>query len=148
MKKNQYDEMQTRKRNEIGNQTLSLMIILLMLDTLFYNLGFQLIEYPSNIFSIVILCSGIYLVRSALNGALIAPKQNIPKSTTYTVLIMVISMIAVTLLVKFIEPQQSNNISGSSNEILTIISIVSVLIIIATIIIYLVKHLKESKLDD
>jgi hypothetical protein len=148
VKKNLYDEMQTQKRNEIGNQTLSLIIILLMLDTFSYNLGYQWIKYPNNIFFIVILCSGIYLIRSALNGALIAPKQNITKSTTNTVLIMVLSMISVTLLVKFIEPKQSNIITGDSNEILTIISIISVLIISATVIIYLVKHFKEKKLDD
>lgn len=147
MRKNQYDEMQIQKRNEIGNQTLSLMIILLMLDALFYNLGFQWITYPSNIFSIVILCSGIFVIRSSLNGILIAPKQNITKSAITTIIFMAITMIGVTLLIKLIDPQKLNIASGSS-EILNIISVISILIILATIIIYFVRRSMENKLDD
>lgn len=148
MKKYQFDEMQSKKRNEIGNQTLSLVIILLMLDTLFYNMGFQWIEYPANIFSIVVICSGFFLIRCALNGALIAPNQNKKISTINTIVIMAISMIAVTLLSTFVEPKQSNKVIGQSSEVLTIISVISVLIILVTFIIYFVNYFKEKKFDD
>lgn len=148
MKKTKFDEMQTQKRNAIGNQTLSLMIILLLLDTLSYNLGFQWIEYPDNIFFIVILCSGIYLIRSALKGSLIAPKQNLLKSTTVTILIMVLSMVAITVAIKFIEPSQSGDVSSNSPDILTMISIISILFLLVTGVISLVNHFKENKPDD
>jgi len=148
MNKYPFDEMQNKKRNEIGNQTLSLMIIMLMLDTLSYNMGFQWIEYPSNIFLIVVICSGVFLIRCVLNGALIAPNQNLKLSTINTIVIMAISMISITLISKFVKPKLPNNIIGQSSEVMTIISGLSVLVILITFVTFFIIQHKDKKLDD
>ncbi len=148
VKKYHYDEMQNKKRNEIGSQTFSLMIILLMLDTLFYSMGFHWIKYPTNIYFIVVFCSGLFLIRCALNGAFIAPKQNTKISTLNTIVIMALTMIVITFLSKFVEPDQSSKHIGDSSGLFTIISGLSLLIIIITFVIYLVNHFRENKLDD
>lgn len=141
--RNDYDEMQEQKRNKIGNETFSLLVILLMLDTFFFNLGFKWLDYPNNVFVIVIVCSGVFLIRSALNNSLIAPKQNIQLDLGKDIVIMLLSMYVVTIIAHFFENKE--NSAPINNNMGLILNILSFGIFIILVIISIVKNIHDNK---
>lgn len=142
MRSNQFDEMQTRKRNEIGNQTFSLLVILLMLDTLAYNLGFRWMKYPTNVFLIVLVCCGVYFIRSVLHGAFAAPGQKRGKTISMTLGIMALSMAAVTIVSSLFGRSGSTEKSQGGGLLL---AAVSGGILLVGVVIQVVKNRKERR---
>lgn len=145
MSNGQFDEMQTQRRNQIGNQTFSLLVILLMLDTLLYNLGIRWMAYPMDVFIIVLLCCGIFIIRAALSDALVAPKQKKGKSIAVILSATVLSMAAVTVIGKFVNPSASSATgSGFGTILLEVISLGALFI---TAVIYFIKCHSEKNND-
>ena len=146
MNKDQFDEMQTQKRNQIGKQSFSLLVWLLLLDTLLYNLGIRWLQYPMNVFIIVIVCCGVFVIRTALHDSLVAPKQKSGKSITLILITTILSMAAVAGLGFFIKLHVvSTKGSGVGATLLLVISW-GVLIIAA--VIYLVRRYRENRRDN
>ncbi|MEM5767446.1 MAG: hypothetical protein AAGU32_04060, partial [Bacillota bacterium] len=72
--KNGLDEMQREKRNTIGNQMFMLMFYALLIDCGLYGAGIRWLAYPSNVMVIMMVCMGIYLVRTIAANAYLPPK--------------------------------------------------------------------------
>lgn len=143
MKKESFDEMQTQKRNQIGNQSFSLLAILLMLDTLLYNLGIRWIEYPTNVFIIVIICCGIFVIRTAFNNALVSPRHKPGKTIVFILTVTILSMAAAFGLGKLINPTEL--INKGSNVGIILLEVISLGTLIAAAAIYFIKrHLENN----
>ena len=143
MKKELFDEMQTQKRNQIGNQSFSLLVILLMLDTLLYNLGIRWIEYPINVFIIVTVCCGIFVVRTAFHNALVSPKHKPGKTIVLILTVTILSMAAAIGLGKLIHPGELANKGSDVGTIL--LEVISWGTLIAAAAIYFIKRHLENK---
>lgn len=74
MRKVELDEMQLQKKNKIGNQAFILLFYLLMIDIGLYGFGFRWLQYPVNVFVIMLSCMTYYLVRVIWNNAYLGPK--------------------------------------------------------------------------
>jgi uncharacterized membrane protein len=73
MNKSPLDEMQTQRKNHIGNQSFLLLMYVLMIDAGLYGFGFRWIEYPANIMIILTICGGIYVIRLINSNAYVGP---------------------------------------------------------------------------
>lgn len=76
------DEMQISRRNHIGNQSFLLMFYLLLLDVGLHGFGVKWLEYPLNIFVIIMGCTVQYLVRTILAGAYVSQEKKDKNSKT------------------------------------------------------------------
>lgn len=73
MNRNVLDEMQLKKRDKIGNQSFMLLFYLLMLDIGLYGFGIKWLQYPINVFVIMLACMSYYLIRIIWSNAYIGP---------------------------------------------------------------------------
>jgi archaellum biogenesis protein FlaJ (TadC family) len=144
--KDQFDEMQTQKRNQIGNQSFSLLVWLLLLDTLLYNLGIRWLQYPMNVFMIVMVCCGVFIIRTALDDSLVAPKQKSGKSITLILITTILSMATVAGLGFFIKlhvvPSKGSSVGA------TLLLVISWGVLIIAAVIYLVRRHRENRRDN
>lgn len=69
------DEMQLARRNHIGNQSFQLLAYLLLADIGLSGFGITWLEYPVNIFLIVLASLVFYLIRVILAGAYTGREQ-------------------------------------------------------------------------
>jgi|LSQX01.1.fsa_nt_gb cation transport ATPase len=146
MKKELFDEMQTQKRNRIGSHSFSLLVILLMVDVLTYHLGIRWIEYPTNVFIIVLVCCAIFAVRTALDNALVAPKQKPGRTITLVLVAAAISIAMVYWLMKVIDPTELvNNGSGIGAILLQLISWGA---LITVAVIFLIKRRQDKRNEE
>ncbi|MEM1483249.1 hypothetical protein V6615_00065 [Oscillospiraceae bacterium PP1C4] len=145
--KNSFDEMQEKKRNQIGTQSFSLLVLLLMLDNAAFSFGFRWIAYPANILILAIGCCGLFVVRCVLNGSFIAPRQNIAKSGAFTIVVMIISMVSAITLSKKLSPPRVVAESSDKGGALLLAGISYGFLILAAII-YFVKRHRDNKNND
>lgn len=73
MRRPELDEMQTQKRNLIGNQAYLLLFYLLLIDIGLYGFGFRWLHYPMNVFVIMLGCMAYYLIRIIWNHSFVGP---------------------------------------------------------------------------
>lgn len=73
MRRNELDEMQLQKRNMVGNQAYMLLFYLLLIDIGLYGFGFRWLQYPMNVFVIMLGCSAYYLIRIIWNNSYVGP---------------------------------------------------------------------------
>lgn len=97
--KNGLDEMQKERRNSIGNQMFLLMFYALLLDSGLYGAGIHWLKYPANIMVIIMVCMGIYLIRTIAANAYLPPKAQNRK--TVISLIIAISFSVVLVIAAF-----------------------------------------------
>lgn len=93
MKDHGLDEMQLAKRNQIGHQTLMLLFYLLLLDIGLYGLGVKWLDYPMNVFVLMMACMSLYLLRVAKAGAYGGAKKK-AGNTGKTAAVLVIAITA------------------------------------------------------
>ena len=91
--KNGLDEMQMERRNSIGNQMFILMFYALLLDSGLYGAGIRWLKYPVNIMIIIMVCMGIYLVRTIAANAYLPPKAQNRKTVVSLVIAIVFSIV-------------------------------------------------------
>ncbi|HWQ41051.1 MAG TPA: DUF6773 family protein [Desulfosporosinus sp.] len=84
MRKNELDEMQLQKRNKFGNQAFMLLSYLLMIDIAFYGLGFRWLQYPTNIWIIMMACLTYYTIRIIGTSSFVGPQQSSKKAARKT----------------------------------------------------------------
>lgn len=75
MRRNELDEMQLQKRNKLGNQAFMLLFYLLMIDIGLYGFGFRWLQYPMNVFIIMLACMTYYLTRLIWHSSFVGPKK-------------------------------------------------------------------------
>ena len=85
--KSALDEMQTERRNHIGNQ-MFLLTFYLLLEAGPYGMGIRWLEYPVNSMVIIILSMSVYLVRTIAANAYLPPKAD-SKKTVASLLIAI-----------------------------------------------------------
>lgn len=85
MRKNELDEMQLQKRNMIGNQAFMLLFYLLMIEIGLYGFGFRWLQYPVNVFIIMLACMTYYLTRIIWHSSFVGPQKSGNKNTRKTV---------------------------------------------------------------
>ncbi|MBC2727720.1 DUF6773 family protein [Desulfosporosinus sp.] len=73
MHRSQLDEMQLQKRNMVGNQAYMLLFYLLLIDIGLYGYGFRWLQYPMNVFIIMLGCMTYYLIRLIWNNSYVGP---------------------------------------------------------------------------
>ena len=86
MRRNELDEMQLQKRNKIGNQAFMLLSYLLLIDIGLYGLGFRWLNYPTNVWVIMLGCMTYYMIRVIWQNSYVGPQQSskrITKKTRY-----------------------------------------------------------------
>ncbi len=65
MNKNEkLDEVKVQKRNKIGNNCFMAMFFLLYIDIGLNGVGIKWLAYPMNVFIIITICMGYYLIRT------------------------------------------------------------------------------------
>lgn len=74
LENNALDEMQKEKRNNIGHQMFMLLFYALLLDTGLQSAGLHWLKYPANIMVILMVCMGVYLIRTIAANAYLPPK--------------------------------------------------------------------------
>jgi len=93
--KNGLDEMQKEKRNSIGNQMFMLMFYALLIDSGLYGAGIRWLNYPANAMAIIMVCMGIYLVRTIASNAYLPPKAQSRKTVLSLLLAITFSVVLV-----------------------------------------------------
>lgn len=148
MKKNNLDEMQLQKRNKIGNQAFMLLFYLLMIDMGLYGFGFRWLQYPTNVFVIMLVCMGYYLIRIIWSNAYVGPQTKeigVGKAAVFTIAVAVLAAAAAIFISKsnlIKVPAAESNDNGAL--ILFIISTVS--LVIAFVVSIISK--KQNRSDD
>jgi hypothetical protein len=148
MERNKLDEMQLQKRNAIGNQCFLLLSWLIILDVVAYGLGIRWLQYPVNIFFIMLVCFTYYGVRIALAGAIAGVetnktsnngKKNIVYLTIFTALSAIISLLI----------NKSNLIkvkaTGSQNNDVKILFFSSLIMLVVVLVVTIIATKKINK---
>jgi len=146
MNREHLDEMQVQKRNKIGYQSFTMLISLLLLDNVLYGLGVRWMEYPTNVFLIVIVCCGLFTIRCALQDTLVAPKQPTGRMAALAVAAAVLA-IAVAIGIKtLIKPESAAPEDSGIGAIL--LMVISGGALIVSGIIYLIRKHNDLKSKD
>lgn len=141
------DEMQTEKRNHIGNQMYFFTFYVLLFDAGLNGMGFHWLSYPINSMIIIILSMSIYLIRVIAGNAYLPPRTS-PKRSILSVIIAIVCSITLAVVVfsslknpslQFIEQSVNDN----SAIILFVVSAVGLLL---SLIAYLIRN-KNDKND-
>ncbi len=135
--KNGLDEMQKERRNHIGNQMFILMFYAFLLDAGLYGFGVRWLAYPANGMVILMVCMGVYLVRTIAANAYVPPGAQRRKPGLSLILASVFAAALAACAVFFFgnSPVQppADAANGSSALILFIVSAVGLLISLAVL---------------
>jgi len=133
MRKNELDEMQLQKRNKIGNQSFMLLFYLLMIDIGLEGLGFRWLNYPTNVWIIMLGCMTYYMIRIISNSSFVGPQQSDKKIARKTRYLSgaVGSVAAVTVFIaqKYFTTTPATNGDDHGAIILVMFSIVMLIIV-------------------
>jgi hypothetical protein len=131
MSNNGLDEMQIQKKNKIGNQTFIMLLYLLLLDTGLYGFGLRWIDYPANIMFILLICSGVYVIRLIASNAYIGPTAQKDKPifrSILTILIAIVIAVVIIVILKNASLVNKNQLNDISSNILLITAVISLAI--------------------
>ncbi|BDZ67615.1 DUF6773 family protein [Methanobacterium ferruginis] len=105
MQRNELDEMQLQTRNKIGNQTFMLLFYLLLISIGMYGFGFRWLDYPLNVFVIMLVCMSYYRIKIMWNNAYLGPvakNQSVGRKVIYVAaiagIVLVIAAVSVQSL--------------------------------------------------
>ncbi|MBP1762631.1 MAG: hypothetical protein H6Q64_2173 [Firmicutes bacterium] len=138
MNKNQLDEMQTQRKNNIGNQSFLLLMYMLMIDAGLYGFGFRWIDYPANIMIMVTICAGIYLIRLINSNAYVGPStQN--QRTVLRIMLTVGMTVAIAagivVLLKHTSFTNTTQLNEMSAPIMFITGAIALIVALVTLVI-------------
>ena len=150
--KNGLDEMQKEKRNSIGNQMFLLMVYALLIDAGLAGVGISWLKYPSNIMVIIMVCVGIYLVRTIATNSYLPSKVSYRKTVISSIIAMAFSVVLVIAAFNFfgnlsVHSALEGTIDNSA-LILFMVALVGLLISLTVAIIKKVNDKRDSRDDD
>ncbi len=133
MNKNELDEMQVQVRNKIGNQTLTIMFYLLLIDMGLYGFGIRWLKYPLNVFIIMMACMTYYLIRIIGKNAFVGPRIK-SRLLSVKIICIVAGTVIVSLVTSLLLNKKASITNTTDNNdngalILFIISAVSLIIV-------------------
>jgi len=132
MRTNELDEMQLQKRNKFGNQAFMLLFYLLMIDAGLYGAGFRWLQYPVNVFVIMMACMTYYLIRIIRTSSFVGPQQSskkIARKTRYLIGASgFVAAITAFMMQKYFIKIPATNADDHGAIILLVFSIVMIII--------------------
>ncbi len=133
MRRNELDEMQMQKRNMVGNQAFMLLFYLLLIDIGLYGFSFRWLQYPMNVYVIMLGCMVYYLTRIIWNNSYVGPRKETKNVGIIITLVIGLAAIVAGIAMSFMEKNFlgipiSNGENGGT--ILFIFSLVSFVIIV------------------
>ena len=133
MRKNELDEMQLQNKNKIGNQAFMLLFYLLMIDIGLYGLGFKWLNYPTNVWVIMMACMTYYLIRIIWHSSFVGPQQsskrNFKKTRFLTGVVGFVAAVTAYIVQKYLIKVPLANGNDNSAIILLVFSIVMIIIV-------------------
>ena len=140
-KKNGLDEMQTEKRNCIGNQTFILMFYALLLDS-----G---LKYPANIMVIIMVCMSIYLIRTIVANAYLPPKAQNGKTVISLIIAVALSVVfVITASSLFGNSSVQSAVEDANDHSALILFIVSAVGLLISLIVAIIKKGNDKNDND
>ena len=141
------DEMQIQKRNKIGNNCFMLMFYMLFTEAGLYQVGIKWLDYPLNVFVIITICMGYYLIRIILIGSYLGVRSGNKNSKNVIVgiiicIFLLISEISITIFLK------GNAKLFSNLSILIIIITLTVLIFLSILALGNISRHKSDSGED
>ncbi len=97
MRKSVLDEMQLQMRNRIGNQAFMILFYLLLTDVGLNGFGVKWLQYPLNVFVIMVSTMFYYLIRILWAGAYIGPDSSIKKAARKTAATVITAAVAASV---------------------------------------------------
>lgn len=133
MNKSELDEMQLQKRNMIGNQAYMLLFYLLLIDIGLYGFGFRWLEYPMNVFIIMMGCMTYYMIRVIWNNSYVGPKAKANRGRKIALVIGLAGLVSGGISAYFNFNKSSMNFPASTGDngaiILLVFSIVALIVL-------------------
>lgn len=145
MRRNELDEMQLQTRNKIGNNAFMLLFYLLLISIGMYGFGFRWLDYPLNVFVIMLVCMSYYLIRIMWNNAYLGPvseNHSVGRKITYVTAITGIAMVIAAVYIQSITTKTAP--TEDSGAIILFIFSVIMLIIAAFVRIISKKQNREE----
>lgn len=147
MRRNELDEMQLQNRNKIGNNAFMLLFYLLLISIGLYGFGFRWLDYPLNVFVIMLVCMSYYMIRIMWNNAYLGPvseNQSVGRKITYVAAITGIAVVIAAVYIQSITTKTAN--TGDSGAIILFVFSVVMLIIAAFVGIITKQQNSENNL--
>lgn len=145
MKQEQYDELQKQRRERIGSQSFFLIVMMLLLDIAVDSLGFRWMEYSTRVFLIVLVCSGVYTIRTITSGAFVAPGVSV--SSAWIKVAGTLAVAAAVALVAFKLLGKDAN-SGTGDNGSMILVLVSGGMLLASVVVAWIKRKKDNEKEE
>lgn len=142
------DEMQVQRKNKIGNQAFLMLFYLLLIDIGLQGFGFRWLEYPANVMVILMVCSGIYIVRLILANAFVGPapeKQNPILKVLITVLLAMAVAAVILLLIKSAGFSDPVEVESRTASILFGSAGMAIVIAVTTIVVNRIQNRKDGE---
>ncbi|WP_068964352.1 hypothetical protein [Desulfosporosinus sp. BG] len=147
--KNGLDEMQREKRNSIGNQMFLLMFYALFLDFGLYGVGIRWLNYPANIMVIIMVCMGIYLIRTIAANAYLPPKAQNRKAVISLIIAIAFSVIvAIASFNLFGNLSVQSAVEDTNDNSALILFIISAVGLLISLIIAIIKRVNDKNDSD
>ena len=148
-KKNGLGEMQTEKRNCIGNQTFILMFYALLLDSGLYGAGIRWLKYPANIMVIIMVCMSIYLIRTIVANAYLPPKAQNGKTVISLIIAVALSVVfVITASSLFGNSSVQSAVEDANDHSALILFIVSAVGLLISLIVAIIKKGNDKNDND
>jgi hypothetical protein len=143
MNKSGLDEMQVQKRNSIGNQTFAMLLYLLMFDVALYGFGFRWVSYPANVMIILVICSGIYVIRLIAANAFVGPStisRNVPLKVVLIVISAILVSAAIFVFIQNVSLRSPGHIDEMSAPLLFITAGFAIVVAAVTFVINQIRN--------
>ncbi|PKM50017.1 MAG: hypothetical protein CVV02_13625 [Firmicutes bacterium HGW-Firmicutes-7] len=148
MNKKSLDEMQTQRKNKIGNQSFLMLLYLLMFDAGLNSFGFRWVSYPANVMIILSISSGVYVVRLVSANAFVGPSTEKEKPFLKVFLIMMLAAavsVATLVLLKNASFSNANQMDEMAAPLMFITAGVAIVIAVTTIVINRIQNKKDKE---
>ena len=146
--KNGLDEMQTQRRDSIGNQMFMLMFWSLLLNGILHFAGITWFPYPVNVMVITAACMGIYLIRLIASNAYLPGKAQNRKTIVSLIMAIVLSVGFGMLAILVVRQSSVGIVENTSDNSAIILLTISVVSLICAFIIAAIKKARNKDGDD
>jgi hypothetical protein len=143
---NGLDEMQTARNSKIGSQMFSVLSVALLANIVLYGLGIRWLDYPTDVMVIVVVCLGIYLVRTIMAGA--CPHTHIKMKKFAIIMVADAAALAFALALILRETPAIAAESADTNYAVIILMGVSIAALAASGIASIVRKRRDKRTED
>jgi len=140
--------MQKEKRNSIGNQMFMLMFYALLLDIGLYGAGIRWLKYPANTMVIIMICMGIYLIRTIAANAYLPPKAQSRNTGISLIIAIIFSVVFVIAFLNFGNLTLQSAVEDTNDNSALILFIVSATGLLISLIVAIIKKVNNRNDSD